>query len=75
MGILDRFKKKAPKEKCISEGGSYVYHYEEKENKEGEHLKHMEIIQKRWRSIFRSYFHNVSLLCFMRLYQNSYILM
>lgn len=34
MGILDRFKKKAPKEKCISEGGSYVYHYEEKENKE-----------------------------------------
>ncbi len=31
MSFLDRFKKKAPKPDSISEGGSYIYHYQENE--------------------------------------------
>lgn len=31
MGILDRFKKKAPKPVSVTEGGSHIYHYQEKE--------------------------------------------
>lgn len=31
MSIFDRFKKKAPKPDSVSEGGSYIYRYEEKE--------------------------------------------